>query len=246
MKKSKETYYDEKPCYDTYSKPVPITENHRKYHNLLKDDSKKIVICDGWPGSSKSISAMYYACNQIINNKAKGIVLVKEMSDDTGFLKGDLVDKYLPKVKQLLRYAECFLQCDYKTLLQDEIIVIQPLSYLQGMDYTGYIMVVDEAELISPKMMYCICSRGAKRIFINGDTSPLQANNKSIRSGKDGLSFLKYTMSKSNTIGIVTMDKEEDIVRDGYIKEIILNMQPALYEFNNMEDINVNKNRKTR
>jgi len=236
MKKTRheEDTYDTKPSYDRYNKPIPITENHKRYHNLLKDDSKKIVVCDGWAGTGKSLSAMYYACNQVLNCKAKGIVIVKEMSDsETGFLPGDIYDKYLPKVKQLLKYAECFLQCNYRTLLADETLIIQPLSYLQGMDYTDYIMVVDEAELISPEMMYCICSRGASRIFINGDTSPLQSNAKHIRQGKDGLSFLLDTMSKSNTIGIVSMNSEDDIVRDGYIKTVILNMQPALEEFKN-------------
>ena len=99
------------------------------------------------------------------------------------------------------------------------------------MDYTDYIMVVDEAELITPEMMYCICSRGATRIFINGDTSPMQSTAKHIKQGKDGLSFLLQTMNKSSSFGMVTMDKKEDIVRDPYIREVIVNMQPKLEEF---------------
>jgi len=223
--------YEQKPFYDKYAPPVPITENHKRYHQLLKDKNKKIVVADGWAGTSKTISAIYYACNHVLNHEAKGIVLVKEMSDDVGYLKGDLEDKYLPKVKQLLRYIECFMQCDYGSLLADETVIIQPLSYLQGMDYTGYVMCVDEAELITPEMMYCICSRGSYRIFINGDTSPLQANNKLAKAGMSGLSFLMECMKGSKTIGKVTMDSEDDVVRDPYIKEIILNMQPKLEEF---------------
>lgn len=223
--------YDDKPHFDRYEPPVPITENHKRYHQLLKDSNKKIVIADGYAGTSKSISAIYFACNHVLNHEARGIVLVKEMSDDVGYLKGDLEEKYLPKVKQLLKYIECFLQCDYHTLLSNNTVIIQPLSYLQGMDYTGYIMIVDEAELITPEMMYCICSRGANRIFINGDTSPLQANNKLAKAGQSGLSFLMECMQGSKSLGKVTMDSEDDIVRDPYIKEIILTMQPKLEEF---------------
>lgn len=222
---------DIKPMYDKYSKPIPITENHKKYHNLLKDKSKKIVVCDGYAGTSKSVSAMYYACQAVLNQEVRGIVLVKDMEDMVGYLPGDLIDKYIPKVKQLLAYAECFLQCDYQILLHKEIIIIQPLAYIQGTDYTNYIMIVDEAQLITPEMMYCICSRGATRIFINGDTSPMQSIARHIKQGKDGLSFLIQTMKKSPFLGIVTMDNEEDIVRDDYIKEIILNMQTKLEEF---------------
>lgn len=68
-------------------------------------------------------------------------------------------------------------------------------------------------------------------MFNNGDTSPMQSTAQHIKQGKDGLSFLIETMSKSKTLGVVTMDKEEDIVRDSYIKEIIINMQPKLEEF---------------
>lgn len=223
----------DKPSYDRYTKPIPVTENHKKYHNLLKDKSKKIVLCNGWAGTSKTVTAVYYACQAILKNESKGIVFVKEMSDTFGYLKGDIIDKYIPKVKQLLIYAECFLQCDYETLLQNETIIIQPLAYIQGTDYTNYIMIVDEAQLITPEIMYAVCSRGADRIFINGDTSPMQSTAKHIKQGKDGLSFLIETMSKSNILGVVNMDKEDDIVRDKYIKEIIINMQPKLEIFKN-------------
>ena len=232
-KMTQATPIEKKPSYERYSKPNPVTANHKKYHNLLKDESKKIVVCNGYAGSGKSISSMYYACQMVKNGKARGIVLVKEMADTVGYLPGDVEDKFLPKVKQLLNYAECFLQCDYVTLLYDKTIVIQPLSYLQGMDYTGYVMVVDECQLISPEMMYCICSRGAVRLFLNGDTSPLQSTAKNIKVGKSGLDFLLKTIGKTQSVGMVSMDKEEDIVRDGYIKDIIINMQPALEEFKN-------------
>ena len=123
------------------------------------------------------------------------------------------------------------MQCNYKTLLDTHTIIIQPLAYIQGTDYTDYIMIVDEAQLISPELMYCICSRGASRIFINGDTSPMQSTAKHIKQGKDGLSFLLQTMKKSSSFGMVTMNNENDIVRDSYIKEVIINMQPKLEQF---------------
>ena len=73
--------FDAKPHYDKYTKPIPITKNHKKYHNLLKDKSKKIVVCNGWAGTSKTISAMYYACQAVLNEEVQGIVIVKDMED---------------------------------------------------------------------------------------------------------------------------------------------------------------------
>lgn len=200
---------------------------------ILVDNPTHLYLTDNMIVTHNTISSIYYACQAILNNEVKGIVIVKDMRDLDGYLPGDIEAKYIPKVKQLLIYAECFLQCDYKTLLDNKTIIIQPLAYIQGTDYTDYIMIVDEAQLISPELMYCICSRGASRIFINGDTSPMQSTAKHIKQGKDGLSFLLETMKKSNFFGMVTMDVEDDIVRDSYIKEIITNMQPKLEQFKN-------------
>lgn len=198
---------------------------------IMVDNPSNLYLTDNMIVTHNSVSSMYYGCQAILNNEVRGVVIVKDMHDSSGFIPGSVEEKFLPKVKQLLLYAECFLQCDYQTLLETGTVVIQPLAYLQGMDYTGYIMIVDEAELITPEMMYCICSRGATRIFINGDTNPMQSTARHIKQGKDGLSFLLQTMDKSSSLGMVTMNEKEDIVRDSYIREVIVNMQPKLEEF---------------
>ena len=40
---------------------------------------------------------------------------------------------------------------------------------------------------------------------------------------------------KETSIGKITMNDESDIVRDGYIKDIILNMMPKLEDFKNKD-----------
>ena len=222
------TPYEDKQSFDRYEKPSPVTEHHKRYHNMLKDKQKKIVVCDGYAGTGKTIAAMYYACQMVLNKEAKGIVLVKNMEDLEGFLKGSLEEKMMPKAIQLLKYAECFLQQDYSSLLDDKKIVLQPMSYIQGMDWTDYVMIVDECQLIDAKRMYSICTRGAVKLIINGDCSPAQCTATKVKEGKDGLSFLIKTMDKSKMFGVVSMDKEEDIVRADYIKDIIINMTEEL------------------
>jgi len=232
---NKRVFKEEKPDYVRYDKPKPLTENHKRYHNLLKDKSKRIVCCSGYAGTSKSISAIYYACQAILNGESKGVCLIRPnegVGKDIGFLPGSEQEKLFPKLKQLLTYMESFLNTDSKFLIDSKTVVVQSLYNLQGMDLTGYWLIVDESQLIDAQSMYCICTRGAEKIVLTGDVSPAQCVNKKIKTGKDGLSFLMQTMGHLPIVGVANMDKEEDIVRQDYMKQVIICMTEALEKWN--------------
>lgn len=225
----------EKPDYQRYDKPVPITENHRKYHKLLKDISKRYVISDGIAGSGKSITAVYYAVQQVLRGEARGIYFVRAnegIGRDIGYTKGTEIDKLLPILKQLCVYASSFFNDSIENLLYDGRIVLQSLNKLQGLDLTGYILIVDEAQLIEPEAMYCIVTRGAEKTILIGDCRPEQSVCKRIKQGKDGLSFLLYYLGDSVSVGCVSMDSEDDIVRQGFMKEVVMKLTGALDEWN--------------
>ena len=112
-------------------------------------------------------------------------------------------------------------------LIETGKVIIQSLYDLQGMDLTGSVLVVDEAQNINPKAMYCICTRGAEKTIINGDSCSAQVTAKQIKSGNDGISFLINTIGDLDCVGIVEFT-EEDIVRQDFIKDIILRMTPKL------------------
>jgi PhoH-like ATPase len=235
-KKAVEFQEKPKPDFVRYDRPKPITENHRKYHNLLKDPQKRIVAVDGYSGSGKSISAMYYACQAVLNNDIRGIYLVRPnegVGKDIGFLPGTELEKLTPKLRQLLLYAESFLNTDIKTLIDNKTIIVQSLYNLQGMDLTGHWLIIDETQLLDAKSMYCICTRGAERIILTGDCSPAQCFTKGIKKGKDGLSFLMETMGHLPIVGVANMNSEDDIVRQDYMKLVIVCMTEALEIWDN-------------
>jgi Predicted ATPase related to phosphate starvation-inducible protein PhoH len=225
-----------KPDYVRYERPVAVTENHRKYHRYLKDKSKYIVVCDGYAGTSKSISAVYYAVQAVLRGEAKGIYLVRAnegIGKDIGYTKGTDIDKLMPILKQLTIYCSSFFNEPIESLIDSETVVLQSLYRLQGMDLTGYILIVDEAQLISPEAMYCILTRGAEKVILTGDCRPEQCVNRSLKKGKDGLSFLMHYLGGSPMVGIVNMNSEDDIVRKGYMKEIIMKLTGSLDEWRN-------------
>ena len=225
----------EKPNYARYDKPMPITDNHRRYHKLLKDISKRYVIADGIAGTGKSITAVYYAVQAVLRGEARGIYFVRAnegIGRDIGYTKGTETDKLLPILKQLCIYASSFFNDSIDNLLYDGRIALQSLNKLQGLDLTEYILIVDEAQLIEPEAMYCIVTRGAEKTILIGDCRPEQSVCRRIKQGKDGLSFLLHYLGDSPSVGIISMDSEDDIVRQGFMKEVVMKLTGTLEEWN--------------
>ena len=214
-----------------YLKPVAKTPNHREYHRLLRDMDKKIVMVQGYPGSGKSISAVYYGCRAMLDCKVKGLIFIRPndgVGKEIGFLPGNEYEKMSPKLKQLIQYAESFTGMDCQLMIQTGKIVIQTLYNLQGMDLTGYYLIVDESQNIDPQSMFCILTRGADKIVFTGDCHPSQCVNKQLKPGRDGLSFLFENIGDLDCVGIVNMDSPDDIVRCDYMKDVILRMVEKL------------------
>ena len=79
MSKNKQLFitkndFDAKPHYDKYTKPIPITKNHKKYHNLLKD--KSIYIYDPYGIESGFASNLLLNLNKL---NYKGDVKIKTL-----------------------------------------------------------------------------------------------------------------------------------------------------------------------
>lgn len=236
-KKSRPTEFvldSEKEKYEIgpkYAKPVPLTANHKRYHNLCKDPAKKIVLCDGWAGSGKTIVAAHYAADALRKGKVKGIIIMRSLEGlgrNPGAYPGDAYEKNEPKLRQLINYICSFTRMDVDSLLMSESLKIIGLYDLQGIDVTDYYMIVTECQTLTAEQMYSVCTRGAEKLILEGDTCDAQLTNHSIKSGKDGLSFLMDTIGDLDFVGRVRMDSEDDIVRQDYMKQIIVRMMPAL------------------
>lgn len=224
-KKKRQQFIEEhKPDYVRYEKPIAITPNHKLYHRYLKDKNIKFVLCDGFAGSGKSLTAIYYACQAYLRGEIKGICITKEnigVGEEIGYVKGTELEKMMFRVRQLIKYIESFTNTDVDTLLANEALQIISVNALQGVDLTGYWLIVDEAQNIKPQAMHCICTRGAEKVVINGDCSPAQCAIRGIKKGKNGLSFLIHYLGNLPITGIVSMDDKADIVRQDYLKDVI-------------------------
>jgi len=236
MAKQKKSYVptDEpsKPDYARYAPPVPITENHKRYHKLLKDKSKKIVVCTGWAGVGKSCTSAYYASQALLDKTVDGIVLVRSLEGvgkNPGAYPGTDFEKNEPKLRQILKYISSFTNTDTFSLLGNRQVIICGLYDIQGMDFTNKYILVTEAQTLTKEEMYILLTRGGYKIVLEGDTLAAgQCTNHKVKHGEDGLSFLFDKLKGLPFVGSIRMDNTEDIVRDDYIKEIIIRMSQEI------------------
>lgn len=232
MSRKRSTFIEEeiKPIIKEYPKPEPLTDNHKKYHALLRNPSKKIVFCDGWAGTGKTIASIWYACQAYKNNRIDCIVIMRSLEGigkESGAYPGGPFEKNEPKLRQVLEYISSFMQCNVDTLLKSGIIKVQGLADVQGMDLTRCWLHVTEAQTLRPQEMYAVVTRGAEKVVLEGDTCPAQLT-RNIKYGKDGLTFLIDNIGDLDIVGYVTMTSEADIVRQEYLKKVITKLMVAL------------------
>lgn len=223
-----------KPYVPFFPTPIPITKNHQKYHAVCKDKTKKIILCKGWAGTSKTITMCYYAAKALLNEDIDEIVICRSLEgvgQNPGAYKGDMFDKNAPKLKGVMNYISSFMGIDIGTLIAHHKVTVQGLFDIQGMDFTGKWLLVTECQTLTPEQMYQIVTRGAEKIILEGDTVPAQLTNKSITKGHDGLSFLMNTIGDLPFVSEISMCEEEDIVRQPYLKQVITRMMPALEQY---------------
>jgi len=232
---SKKCEQEKRPSYSQYPKsvrPKPITKNHRTYHNLCRDDLIKILLCKGFAGTGKSIVAAYYASQYLYEGKVSSIVLARSLEGlgkDPGAYPGSPFEKNEPKLRQLIKYITLFTGRTLESLFANEQLEVQGLYDMQGADFTDKFLIVTEGQTLTAEEMYCVVTRGASKTIIEGDTASCQLTNHAIDYGDDGISFLLETIGDLPFVGTVEMT-EDDCVRTGWMKDILVRMMPALEE----------------
>jgi phosphate starvation-inducible PhoH-like protein len=224
---------ESKPDYVRYQKPTPVTPNHKRYHNLLKDVCKHIVLASGWAGSGKTLTAAYYGCQALLDGQVEGITIMRSLEGvgkDPGAYPGDDFFKNFPKLRQLATYISSFMNCSIEDLIREKKLNVCGLYDIQGQDFSNQWLIVTECQTLTAEQMYQVCTRGAFKVVLEGDTCAAQLTNRKIKLGEDGLSFLMDTIGDLDFVGVVDMSQESDIVRSEYIKKVILRMMPKLEE----------------
>ncbi len=210
-----ETFYS----VQGFKEVQPLNFIQSEYLRAIKEND--IVFGTGSAGTGKTFLAASYAASELFNRRISKIILSRpnvEAGPGLGFLPGTLEEKYFP---YLAPFEGVFVRAlgkgFYDYCIKDKTIEPVPIGFMRGLTFDNCVVLVDEAQNITPiemKMILSRIGRNCKMIF-SGDTLQQDITGKS--GLDDALEKLRYIG------GVETIHfRHEDIVRSRMCKQIIM------------------------
>jgi PhoH-like ATPase len=188
--------------------------------DLLLDDSVSLVSLLGKAGTGKTLLAIATGLKKVIEDDVYTRVLVSRpvipMGKDIGFLPGDKEEKLSHWMQPLFDNLEYILGVykrsnlkNSESLLANNLIEIEALTYIRGRSLPGQFIIIDEAQNLSPHEIKTIVSRAGEntKIVLTGD--PYQIDSPYLDANSNGLTYLVEAFKGQKLFGHVTLLKSE-------------------------------------
>jgi PhoH-like ATPase len=188
--------------------------------HALMDDNVKLVTLAGKAGTGKTLLALAAALET--RSKYQQILLARPIvplsNRDLGFLPGDIKAKLDPYMQPLFDNLNVirhqFRSTEKKSevinkMLEEERLVITPLSYIRGRSLQNMYFIIDEAQNLTPHEVKTIITRAAEgtKIVLTGDMN--QIDQPYLDALSNGLSYLINRMVGQHIYAHVTLEKGE-------------------------------------
>jgi PhoH-like ATPase len=188
--------------------------------NLLLDKNIPLITVTGKAGTGKTLLAIASALEMTLNgNNYEKILISRPViplgNQNLGFLKGDLKEKLAPWMRPIYDNLELIFnekkhkQKTWQELEQEKIIQVEALMVIRGRSIPGQIMIVDEAQNLTPHEIKTIITRVGDdtKIIFTGD--PFQVDNAYLDEYSNGLSYLINHMKDDELMGHIHLSKGE-------------------------------------
>jgi phosphate starvation-inducible PhoH-like protein len=209
----------------------PFKCKNKTQKDLLSIINKKdLIIASGPAGVGKSYVTVARALELLKENPTqyKKIIISKpavEADEHHGFIPGSLREKMEPYVASTLDIIDELIGKQNRlTLEEQEIIQIQPLAFIRGKSINNTILIMEEAQNMTPKQMKTLLTRIGydSKFIISGD---LDQSDKFKNITESGLYDAIKRHKNVEEIGFIEFS-EEEIVRNPIISKILANYKP--------------------
>ncbi|MDH4249059.1 MAG: PhoH family protein [Deltaproteobacteria bacterium] len=190
--------------------------------DLLLDPEVPVVTLMGKAGTGKTLLALAVGLQMIMDESAYTRLLVSRpifpMGKDIGYLPGTAQEKLEPWMQPIFDNLDLLIGSPvskhhqakgYEALIDQGLIMIEPLTYIRGRSIPHQFMVVDEAQNLTPHEIKTIITRVGEgtKIVLTGDA--YQIDNPYVDSVSNGLSHVVERFRPQVLSGHVTMLRGE-------------------------------------
>lgn len=195
--------------------------NEKQIYAVEAIKNNKIVILRGKAGTAKTFTAVYAAMKLLSEKEIKRIAVTRPLvtTEKMGFLPGAIDEKFDPFLYPVIDFFNKFGENGSKTfnfMIESDRVRRAPIAFMRGTSVEDEVLIVDEAQNVSPEQMLMILTRIGKngKIVITGD------EDQSDLSG--GLiSGLDYAIALSNKLPYIQQITLTENMRDPMINEIV-------------------------
>ncbi len=198
----------------------PRTQNQANYIRTMVEND--IIFCSGPPGAGKDFCSIGLACEYLINNKYKKIVITRptiEVGSTLSALPGTVFEKVFPFMAPILDTLEFFLgKTELEHHMKFKTIEIVPLQYMRGLTFWNSFIVVDECQDATRTQLLAALTRlgsNSKMVLLGDEHQsdlPIHA--------QGAFSNCMIKLQNVNGIGISKLEVS-DIQRSQIVKEIV-------------------------
>lgn len=197
-----------------------LNPKQQKYIEYI--NTKDLIITTGYAGTSKTYIPTVMACEKLMKNEIKKIVLTRpniSNSKSLGMFKGTLIEKFSPWLAPVLSIlTERLGIAELTSALEKGNIEFVPLEVIKGYSAHDCFFICDEAEDLTKDEAKKLVTRQGRNctMVLAGDITQSELKESS---------GLKYLMELSNkypsllNVGCIDFDNFQEIVRSDQARE---------------------------
>jgi PhoH-like ATPase len=192
---------------------------------LLLRDSIQLVTLVGKAGTGKTLLALAAGVEKVANQQLYNQLLISRpvipMGKDIGYLPGEIKEKLTPWMQPLYDNLDLIFDTQsgvgkprqwrrgYEELMELNMLKIEPLTYIRGRTIPRQLLIVDEAQNLTPHEVKTILTRAGEntKIVLTGDIE--QIDNPYVDSSSNGLAYVVEKFKQETIAGHITLVKGE-------------------------------------